>query len=156
MEAITERGGIERAAALARREAGLAVVVTQRADGSAQASIVNAGVVDHPVTGRAVVGFVARSAAHKVANLRARPCATVVFRSGWEWVTVEGEAELVGPADALDGIDGAHLPELLRRIYTNAVAGCARDDAEVDQRMAAHPHTAVLVRPTRVYSNPVA
>jgi PPOX class probable F420-dependent enzyme len=156
MGTIAERGGIERAAALARREAGLAVVVTQRADGSAQASIVNAGVVDHPVTGGAVIGFVARSVAHKVVNLRARPCATVVFRSGWEWVTIEGEAELVGPADPLDGIGPDHLPELLRTIYTSAVAGCAREDAEVDQRMAAHPHTAVLLRPTRVYSNPAA
>ena len=32
---------------------GLAVIATTRADGSVQASVVNAGVLDHPVTGRA-------------------------------------------------------------------------------------------------------
>ena len=40
-------------------ENGLAVVATLRADGSAQASVVNAGLVAHPLGGEDVVGFVA-------------------------------------------------------------------------------------------------
>ena len=43
---------------LGLRESGLAVVATRRVDGSVQASVVNAGVVDHPATGGPVVGFV--------------------------------------------------------------------------------------------------
>ena len=42
-----------------------AVAVTSRADGSAPASVVNAGVLDHPVTGEPVVGFVARGGAQR-------------------------------------------------------------------------------------------
>ncbi|HUF84403.1 MAG TPA: pyridoxamine 5'-phosphate oxidase family protein, partial [Acidimicrobiia bacterium] len=77
---------LDRARELGVREAGLGVVATTRADGSLPASVVNAGVLDHPVTREPVVGFVIRGGARKVTNLRARPRVTVVFRSGWEWV----------------------------------------------------------------------
>lgn len=57
-------------------------------------------------TGQPVVGFViAKRGARKLANLRARPFVTVVFRSAWDWLIVEGHAELLGPDDALEGID---------------------------------------------------
>lgn len=39
-----------------RREHGLSVVATLRADGTIQSSVVNAGVLHHPVTGAPVVG----------------------------------------------------------------------------------------------------
>ncbi len=71
-----------RARDLGAQESGLAVVVTSRADGTAQASVVNAGVLDHPVTALRVVGFVARGGARKLAHMRARPRVTMVFRSG--------------------------------------------------------------------------
>jgi len=99
---------LDRAKELGAPEDGLVVVATIRTDGSAQASVVNAGVLDHPVTGESVVGFVARGRVRKLAILRARPRATVVFRSGWEWVTVEGDVELAGPDDRLEGLD--HSP----------------------------------------------
>ncbi len=146
--------GLDRARELAARESGLAVVATIRADGSAQASVVNAGVLNHPVTREPVVAFVARGAARKLANLRARPRATVVFRSGWEWVGVEGDAELAGPDDLLEGLDPAGVARLLRDIYAAAVGGTHDDWAGLDEVMAAERHTAVLVRPARVYSNP--
>jgi hypothetical protein len=60
---------LDRARDLGARESGLAVVVTARSDGSAQVSVVNTGVLDHPVTGEPVVGFVARGGARKL-NLR--------------------------------------------------------------------------------------
>jgi hypothetical protein len=103
---------------------------------------VNAGVLDHPVTGEPVVAFVARGAVRKLANLRARPRVSLVFRSAWEWVAVEGEAEVAGG------------PRLLRDIYAAAVGGTSEEWAELDGVMAAERHTAVLVRPERVYSNP--
>jgi len=42
---------LDRAKELGAPEDGLVVVATIRTDGSAQASVVNAGVLDHPVTG---------------------------------------------------------------------------------------------------------
>ena len=136
------------------RETGLAVVVTSRADGSTQASVVNAGVFDHPVTGEPVVAFVARGGAKKLANLRERPRLTVVFRSGWEWVTVEGDADLAGPDDVLKGLDLDDIPRVLRETYAAAVGGTQDDWAELDLVLAAERHTAVLIHPVRVYSNP--
>lgn len=139
---------------MAARESGLAVVVTTRADGSVQASVVNAGVLAHPVTGETVVGFVARVHARKLTNLRSRPRATVVFRSGWEWVAVEGVAELAGPDDLLRGMDPLAMPRLLREVYAAAAGGSPDAWAELDVVFAAERHTAVVVRPVRVYSNP--
>lgn len=146
-------GQLDRVRELVAREHGLAVVTTLRADGSASASVVNGGVLDHPVTGDPVVAFVARGDAKKLANLRARPRATVVFRVGWEWVAVEGTAELLGPDDPLVGFDPDAVPELLRDVF--AAAGGTHDDwDEYDRAMAAERRAAVLVRPERVYSNP--
>ena len=93
------------AAALARADRGLAVVSTLRSDGTIQASLVNAGVLDHPATGRPVLGFVTYGRV-KLANLRARPQLAVTFRDGWQWATVEGRAELAGPDDPVDWLDG--------------------------------------------------
>jgi PPOX class probable F420-dependent enzyme len=144
---------LDRVRELAAREHGLAVVVTARADGSTPASVVNAGVLDHPVTGEAMVAFLARGGTRKLANLRARPHATVVFRVGWEWVTVEGAAQLIGPDDAVSGFDPGALPQLLRDVFT-AAGGTHDDWDEYDRTMAAERRTAVLVHPDRVYSNP--
>lgn len=87
---------------LAAADHGLAVAVTLRSDGTPQASVVNADVLDHPVGGHAVVGFVARGATAKLRHLRQRRYATLVFRAGWEWAAVEGEAGLAGPDDPLE------------------------------------------------------
>jgi PPOX class probable F420-dependent enzyme len=145
---------LDRARELGARESGLAVVVTTRADGSPQASVVNAGVLKHPVTGHVVVGFVARRGRGKLAIMRVRPRVSVVFRSGWDWVTVEGDAELAGPDDALQGWKAPEVARLLREVYAAAVGGSQEDWTELDDVMAAEGHTAVLITPTRAYSNP--
>ena len=62
---------------------------TARADCSVQSSLVNAGVLDHPISGQPSVAFVTYGSA-KLRNLRARPHLAVTFRSGWSWATVEG------------------------------------------------------------------
>jgi hypothetical protein len=144
----------DRVRGLGGREEGLAVVFAVRGDGSSAGSVVNAGVLDHPVTGEAVVGFVARGHAKKLAYVRERPRLAVVFRSGPDWVTVEGDAELAGPEDALVGFAGADLPQLIRRVYAAAVGGAEDEWAELDAVTDDEHHTAVLVRPVRVYSNP--
>jgi PPOX class probable F420-dependent enzyme len=136
---------------LGRAERFLVVVSTVRADSTVQSSVVNAGVLDHPVTGEPVVGLVTYGRA-KLANLRARPWLTTTFRSGPRWVAVEGNATLIGPDDPYPGIDAERTRLLLREVFTSA-GGTHDDWAEYDRVMAEQRRTAVLVTPTRIYSN---
>ena len=145
---------IQQVREIVRRESGLAVVTTLRADGSMQASVVNAGVVDHPVSGDHVVGFAVRGPRRKLQNLRNDGRATIVFRAAWDWVAVEGQAQITGPHDTIPGLDPRAVLRLLRTIYAAAVGGSADDWAHLDQQMIEEAHSAVLVRPMRVYSNP--
>lgn len=136
---------------LGRRDHFLAVVSTLRSDGTIQSSVVNAGVLPHPITGDQVVGLVTYGRT-KLANLRARPQITVAFRAGWRWATVEGHAELIGPDDSHPDIDAERLRTLLREVF--AAAGGTHDDWTVyDRAMVEERRTAVLVTPSRLYSN---
>ena len=124
---------------------------TLRADGTIQSSLVNAGVMPHPVTGADVVAFVTYGPA-KLGNLRARPQVTLTVRAGWQWATVEGTAEIIGPDDPHPAVDAERLRLLLREVFT--AAGGTHDDWDAyDAEMVAQHRTAVLVTPTRVYSN---
>ena len=138
-------------ATLGAEEHGLTVVSTARADGSIQSSVVNAGVLAHPVSGAHVIGFVTYGRA-KLTNLRARPWATLTVRSGWRWATAEGTAEIAGPDDPLPGVADDDLPSLLRAIFT-AAGGTHDDWDEFDAVMVRDRRSAVLVTPTRIYSN---
>ena len=136
---------------LASSESGLAVVSTVRGDGTVQASLVNAGLVAHPVTGEPTLSFVTYGRV-KLANLRARPQIAVTFRNGWRWATVEGNAELVGPDDPQPWLTGDALRLLLREVF--GAAGGKHDDwPEYDRVMAEQRRTVVLIAPGRVYSN---
>jgi hypothetical protein len=138
--------------ALTLRDSGLVVVTTLRSDLTMQASVVNAGVLDHPASGAASVAFVARGASRKLTNLRVRPQATVVARAGWEWVAAEGAAQIIGPDDPERGIDAEALRLLLRAIFV--AAGGSHDDwSTYDRVMADERRAAVFVTPQRVYSN---
>ncbi len=77
---------------------------------------------------------------------------TVVARAGWEWVAVEGEAELIGPDDSYAGVDAETLRRLLREAF-RAAGGTHDDWDEYDRVMAEDRRTVVLVTPSRVYSN---
>lgn len=131
----------------------LALLVTLRADGQPAVSLVNAGVLPHPVDGSPAVAFVARGGTAKLANLRRDPHATLVFRSGWEWIAVRGRADLAGPDDRRTGLAPADLPRVLRDIYI-AAGGHHPDLDEYDRVMAAERRTAVFVRPDRFTTNP--
>jgi PPOX class probable F420-dependent enzyme len=132
---------------------GLCVLTTLRTDGSAQSSVVNAGVLAHPLTGEHVVGLVAAGGTRKLDNLRADPRATIVARAGWQWATVEGSAEIVGPDDPHPDIDAEALRVLLRNIFQ--AAGGTHDDWDTyDRVMAEERRAAVLVAPRRIYTNP--
>lgn len=125
---------------------GLCVVRTVRADGSVQSSVVNAGVIESPVTGADVVGLVAGGGSHKLGNLRRSPRATIVVRAGWRWVTVEGDASIIGPDDHHPAIDVDAARLLLRDIF-RAAGGTHEDWDEHDRVMAAERRAAVLVSP---------
>lgn len=140
---------LNEAAALAAAERGLAVVSTVRADGTVQASLVNVGLLPHPVSGEPSLGFTTYGKV-KLGNLRARPQLAVTFRNGWQWATVEGRAQLVGPDDPRPWlVDGERLRLLLRevchcggwharrlgRVRPGDGAGAARRGAD-----HAHPH----------------
>lgn len=139
-------------AALGRKEQGLAVISTVRADGSVQSSLVNAGVMPHPITGAPCVAFVTYGRV-KLANLRRRPQLAATVRSGWQWASVEGRAQIIGPDDPHPAVDPERLRLLLREVFS--CAGGTHDDwAEYDRVMAEQRRAVVLVAPRRVYSNP--
>ena len=140
-------------AGLVGREHGLSVVSTLRADGTIQSSVVNAGVLNHPVTGAPVIGFTTRRGTAKLAHLRMRPRASLVVRVGWEWAAAEGPAELAGPDDPMAGIDAEGLRLLLRHVFT-AAGGTHDDWAAYDAVMAREGRAAVLLTAQRLYSNP--
>ena len=142
-------------AGLVRREHGLSVVSTLRPDGTIQSSVVNAGVLDHPVTGAPVVGFTTRRGTAKLAHLRVRPRASLVVRVGWEWAAAEGPTELAGPDDPMAGIDAERLRVLLRDVFI-AAGGTHDDWAAYDAVMAQEGRAAVLLTAERLYSNPAA
>jgi PPOX class probable F420-dependent enzyme len=132
---------------------GLSVVVSRRADLTPHAVVVNAGVLAHPATGARSVAFVAVGGTRKLVHLRADPTVTVVVRAGWQWAAVEGRAELIGPDDPHPEMDDERLRVLLRDIFS-AAGGTHEDWATFDRTMREERRTAVLVSPTRVYSNP--
>lgn len=131
------------------QESGLASVSVVRADGTPHASLVNAGVLDHPRTGEPVVGYVTYGPV-KLRNLRARPATSILWRAGWRWAGVEGDSELLGPDDG--GIDAEALRLLLRAVF----AGCGgtHDDWDTyDRVMREEGRVAVLVAPRKVVGN---
>jgi PPOX class probable F420-dependent enzyme len=136
---------------IARRQQFLAVVSTLRADGSIQASLVNAGAMQHPLTGDPAVAFVTYGAV-KLGNLRTRPQIAVTFRSDWSWATVEGVADIIGPDDPQPMVDAEQLRLLLRDVFT-AAGGTHDDWAQYDRTMVEQRRAAVVVTPSRIYGN---
>jgi PPOX class probable F420-dependent enzyme len=136
-------------AEIASLDHGLVVVSAQRGDGTIVASLVNAGVMQHPLDGDEVVAFVARGL-RKLEHLRRDNHVTVVARSGWRWAGVEGLATVIGPDDPHPGVDAEALRLLLRDVFT--AAGGTHDDWDAyDKTMADDRSAVVLVKPTRTY-----
>jgi hypothetical protein len=131
---------------------GLAVVALALPGGTAHASVTNAGVLSHPVTGAEVVGVVARGDSRKLRYLRSHPRATIVLRVGWQWAAVEGTVELAGPDDPLAGVDAERLRVLLREIFS-AAGGTHDDFDEYDRVMAQERRAAILLTPARLFGN---
>ncbi|GAB2987518.1 pyridoxamine 5'-phosphate oxidase family protein [Amycolatopsis acidiphila] len=144
---------LSRVGKLALAEHGLATIAVARADGTVHASVVNAGLIDDPVTGRKSVGFVARGGTRKLALLRESGLGTIVFRRGWEWASVQGGAHLIGPDDPDPAFPADGVPQLLRDVFV-AATGTHDDWAEYDRVMAAERRCAVFIAAERMYGNP--
>jgi PPOX class probable F420-dependent enzyme len=137
---------------LAALDHGLCVLSMLRTDGTVAAAVVNAGVLQHPLTGEQVVGLVARGV-RKLEHLRADPRATIVARAGWRWAAVEGNADLFGPDDPHPDISSDALRQLLRDVFV--AAGGTHDDWDTyDRTLAEERSAAVLIAPRRTYPNP--
>jgi PPOX class probable F420-dependent enzyme len=134
---------------LLAEETGLAVVSTTQADGRVLSSVINCGVIDHPVSGAPCVALVSRGAAARIGHVRRGSQVTIAIRRGWSWVSVTGPADLIGPADLPETIDADALRVLLRDAYT-AAGGTHHDWKEYDQAMIDDGRTAVLVSPDRI------
>jgi PPOX class probable F420-dependent enzyme len=129
-----------------------AVLATTRADQTVHASLVSAGVLDDPSTGRPAVGMVIGGDARKLVHLRRTGRAAAVFTHGFEWVAVEGPARIIGPDDPADGVSAADLAALLRRVFV-AAGGTHDDWAEYDRVMAEQRRAAVFIDPARISGN---
>lgn len=136
--------------ALVPADHGLVVMTVIGPDGRMRPSVVNGGVINHPITGARVVAVVIHGQARKLVHLRSTPRASVVLRAGWRWAAVEGPTEIIGPDDPVDGFGPERLRLLLREIFT-AAGGTHEDFDEYDRVMAAERRAAVLVAPERVF-----
>lgn len=134
-------------------ETGLAVVSTTREDGRVLSSVVNCGVIDHPVTGNPCVALVSRGNAARLAHVRRGSSMTVAIRRGWSWVAATGPVDLIGPDGGLDArpddMDADAYRLLLREIY-QAAGGQHDDYDEYDQAMVEDARVAVLVDPADI------
>jgi hypothetical protein len=133
-------------------ESGLATISTTQADGRVLSSIANCGVIDHSLTGEPCVALVSMGRAARLDHVRRGSQITIAIRRGWTWISVTGQADLIGPADPADGVDAEALRLLLREIY--AAAGGNHDDLdEYDRAMIEGARTAVLISPDRIIGN---
>jgi hypothetical protein len=136
---------------LAAADQHLAVFNTARLDGTVHASVVNAGVIDDPIDGHPGVGAIVYGTSRKLSLLRQSGTASVVFKSGFDWVAVAGPVRLIGPDDGTDfGLD---VPEVIRSVF-RAAGGSHDDWAEFDRIMAAERRCAVFVGAAKVTTNP--
>ena len=133
-------------------ENGLAVISTTQADGRVLSSIANCGVLNHPITGAPTVGLVSAGAAARLTHIRRGSQVTIAIRRKWNWVSVTGRADIIGPKDQPDGFDSEAVRLLLREVF-QAAGGTHDDYAEYDRVMTAEERAAILVAPNRILGN---
>jgi hypothetical protein len=146
------RADLELVRRLAAADKGLVVLSTTRPDGTVHSSVVNAGVFDHPLTKEPTVALVAAGNAYKLRLLATAGRANAVFRAGWEWVSVEGPVDILGPDHPRPDFPAEQIPQLLRDIFT-AAGGTHDNWAEYDRVMADERRTAVFITPARITTN---
>lgn len=143
---------IDKLRRLVAAEDGLCSFVCLDSSGSPHVSIINAGVMDNPVTGETSVACVVRANARKARLLRDDPRAAIAFRHRWDWVAVHGNAQLIGLDDPAEGFDNDNLPELLREVFRSA-GGAHEDWDTYDRVMARQRRLAIFIALDHITSN---
>ncbi len=144
---------IEDVRALLGSETGLVTAAVTGSNGKPVLTVVNAGVIGHPLTGAASIGFVAVGGSRKLDHLRRNAFLSILVRRGWRWVTAEGFADLIGPDDPATGFGPHSILDLIRTIYS-AAGGEHEDWNEFDRVMEAERRCAVILTPQHIYTNP--
>ncbi|MCP5028919.1 MAG: pyridoxamine 5'-phosphate oxidase [Actinomycetia bacterium] len=133
-------------------EHGLATVSTTQADARVLSSVINCGVMNHPVTGAPCVAFVSRGGAARLGHVRRGSEITVAIRRGWKWRSVTGPANIIGPDDPHDRYDADAIRVLMREVF-RAAGGDHDDYHDYDRVMLEDRRAAVFVAPDRILGN---
>ena len=134
-------------------ETGLATVSTTQADGRVLSSVVNCGIVEHPIKGETCVAFVSSGKAARLKHIDRGSQVTISIRRGWTWSSVTGPADLIRPENLPDSIDTEKMRLLLREVF-HAAGGVHDDLEEYDRAMAEEGRVVICVIPERILGNP--
>ena len=134
-------------------ETGLATISTTQEDGRVLSTVVNCGMIKHPLTGDTCVAFVSGGNAARLKHVDRGSQVTVSVRRGWAWSSATGPADLIRPESLPESIDAEKMRLLLREVFH--AAGGVHDDLEgYDRAMAEEKHVVVCVTPDRILGNP--
>ena len=134
-------------------ETGLVTVSTTQVDGRVLSSVVNCGMIEHPLTGGTCVAFVSGSKAARLKHIDRGSHVTITARRGWAWSSVTGPAALIRPEQVPESIDKEQMRLLLREVF-HAAGGVHDDLEEYDRTLAQEGRVVVCVSPERVLGNP--
>ena len=134
-------------------ETGLVTVSTTQVDGRVLSSVVNCGMIEHPLTGATCVAFVSGSKAARLKHIDRGSQVTITARRGWAWSSVTGPADLIRPEQVPESIDKEQMRLLLREVF-HAAGGVHDDLEEYDRAMVQEGRVVVCVTPERVLGNP--
>ena len=134
------------------QETGLATVSTIQKDGGILSSVVNCGVLPHPITQELCVAFVSAGGAARLKHIERGSEVTVAIRREWKWVSVSGEADLFGPEHLPENFDPEQLRILLRDVFISA-GGVHDDFEEYDKVMASEKRVVVCVGVGQIRGN---
>ena len=134
-------------------ETGLVTVSTTQVDGKVLSSVVNCGMIEHPLTGATCVAFVSGSRAARLKHIDRGSQVTITARRGWAWSSVTGPADLIRPEQVPESIDKEQMRLLLREVF-HAAGGVHDDLEEYDRAMVQEGRVVVCVTPERVLGNP--
>ena len=134
-------------------ETGLATVSTTQADGRVLSTVVNCGIIKHPLTGSPCVAFVSGANAARLKHVDRGSQVTVSVRRGWAWSSATGPADLIRPGSLPEDINTEKMRLLLREVF-HAAGGTHDDLQEYDRAMAEEKRVVVCVTPERILGNP--
>jgi PPOX class probable F420-dependent enzyme len=135
-------------------ETGLATVSTTQADGRVLSSVVNCGVIQHPITGANCVAFVSGCKAARLKHIDRGSQVTISVRRGWAWSSITGPADLIRSENLPKNIDQEKMRLLLREVF-HAAGGVHDDLEDYDRAMAQEKRVVICVTPERILGNPL-